>query len=262
MTINSIKKSVRNLLFRLKYGNKKTHKIEIEGRKVCFSVDDEISKHWFYPRYGDSMHEPGTTKVFSRIARESDVIIDVGSHIGWFSCIAGVVSDGEVHAFEMNKKYYERCVINSEINKLENVHINNVAVTNSRRVVNFDKNHPSLVGKEKNEEVKTTTIDRYMEEKGIESDLIKIDVEGKEFDVLRGAKKEIKKSRPKMIIEIHPKYLERAKENMGSLFYILPKSYKLYEIKEFGKYKNKVRKIKQQCFHPKENTSILAKPKE
>lgn len=262
--IERAKQAVKEIMFEFKYGMKKTHEIYIEGEKVCFSVEDEASKRWFYPRYADSMHEPGTTQVFAHLAKKSNVIFDVGSHIGWFSCIAGVISDGQVHSFEMNKKYYERSIRNTKINGIDNINVQNIAVTRSKGVEEFDEDHSSLFGKVKNGiKIKSTSLDNYSEEKEIRPDLIKIDVEGKEVEVIKGAKNTIQKSKPKMIIELHPNYLKEASEGMDFLFSFLErKEYEVWKIKDFREERAKSEKIELEDFRPSRNTSILAQPKE
>jgi len=51
--------------------------------------------------------------------------------------------------------------------------------------------------------VNNIIIDNYVKEKQIKPTFIKIDVEGAEFEVLKGAKQTLKKFKPVLVIEIH-----------------------------------------------------------
>jgi FkbM family methyltransferase len=49
-----------------------------------------------------------------------------------------------------------------------------------------------------------TTIDRLCEEIGVHPDLLKIDVEGYEFNVLQGSERVLREDRPAIFLELHP----------------------------------------------------------
>jgi FkbM family methyltransferase len=55
-------------------------------------------------------------------------------------------------------------------------------------------------------EVPVTTIDAYCRSHNIRPSLIKIDVEGFEFNVLNGARDTLKQFRPSVLIELHPMF--------------------------------------------------------
>ena len=54
--------------------------------------------------------------------------------------------------------------------------------------------------------VPVTTIDAYCQAKKIRPSLIKIDVEGFEFNVLNGARNTLKEARPSILVELHPMF--------------------------------------------------------
>ncbi len=58
-------------------------------------------------------------------------------------------------------------------------------------------------------EIPLDTIDRLCAERGFEPDLIKIDVEGYELEVLRGAERVLSQGKPDLFLEAHPRALER-----------------------------------------------------
>lgn len=58
-------------------------------------------------------------------------------------------------------------------------------------------------------EVEMTSVDREVEQLGIEPDLLKIDVEGYEYEVLVGAKRLLEERRPPICLELHLDLLEQ-----------------------------------------------------
>jgi FkbM family methyltransferase len=58
-------------------------------------------------------------------------------------------------------------------------------------------------------EVEMTSVDREVEQLGIEPDLLKIDVEGYEYEVLVGAKRLLEKRKPPICLELHLDLLDK-----------------------------------------------------
>jgi FkbM family methyltransferase len=73
---------------------------------------------------------------------------------------------------------------------------------------NGEIGHPCFFGDEsKQEGVKSISLDKFITDTNIIPSLIKIDVEGAEFNVLNGAKELLSQYKPKIILEIHNNYL-------------------------------------------------------
>ena len=60
-------------------------------------------------------------------------------------------------------------------------------------------------------------LDNFVKENSIIPDVIKIDVEGSEFNVLDGAEL-ILKRRPKIIISLHPEHLKLLNRNVSEIY--------------------------------------------
>jgi FkbM family methyltransferase len=141
--------------------------------------------------------------------REGMTVFDVGAYLGevtmLFSKFAG--STGRVHSFEASSASFKRLSTMCSTLFHNNVTLNHVAVLDHVGMVKlniYDDKNMSLntvasrplqnygidlmpVG---NEEVMATTIDQYCESAGIvHVDLLKIDVEGAEYQVLLGARR-------------------------------------------------------------------------
>jgi FkbM family methyltransferase len=76
------------------------------------------------------------------------------------------------------------------------------------------KNKDSIYNKIVKEQV---TLDSFVEKNGCIPGLIKIDVEGAEINVLRGAKSVLREYHPEIIISVHPKHLEVLGYSVGEL---------------------------------------------
>lgn len=129
------------------------------------------------------------------------VVFDVGANHGdWLATIRAISSDVRVHAFEP-----QSALARSILAKHPDVVVNNVAVGENTGILElFDyadhpgSQHASLVhgvigevhrARTRSTTVPVTTIDSYCAERRITRiDLLKIDVEGFELQVLKGAK--------------------------------------------------------------------------
>ena len=142
------------------------------------------------------------------------VLLDVGASTGSYSLLPLVVEGLKVHSFEPSKAF-EVLTNNIELNNLnDSVVLNNVAVSNEvgkgmfYEVVSKDDSclalsmlggRPADHKRTKEYKVQVTTIDEYC--KNIQVDAIKIDVEGNELNVLKGAIETIKRDRPVIMFE-------------------------------------------------------------
>lgn len=169
-----------------------------------------------YPLRGD--FEPDETRLAMRFAERSRVIIDVGGNFGWYAChLASVMTSGEIHIFEPVPAMMEELTENLALNAKSGVRpvLNGVCLSDDAGETEFFI--PEKLGaafaslalpvtgpKCRKIRVRTTTLDAYCEEKELGPvDLLKIDVEGAELLVLKGATKLLNgPSKPAILIEI------------------------------------------------------------
>ncbi len=172
---------------------------------------------WFYPRYADGRcHEPLATRRFLDEVTKSKVVVDVGANLGWFTCIAASMNrTTKVYSFELDAVNYELCLRNIKLNHLNNVCLENTAVTNVDDELKYEKesrNFASTVhrlGKKASISVTVEGIrlDSHFSDKN-QPELLKIDVEGAEQLVLEGMEDILRGDSLRTIfIEIHPKWL-------------------------------------------------------
>lgn len=141
--------------------------------------------------------------------REGMTVFDVGANVGeltmLFSRFAGAA--GIVHAFEPSARAFERLETICRAASLRNVRLNRLALAEEEGPVSlhvYDDDYMSWNTRAVRpleaygidvkplavEEVSATTVDLYCERNGVEEiDLLKIDVEGAEFQVLAGLRR-------------------------------------------------------------------------
>lgn len=148
--------------------------------------------------------EPETVKFFERYLRQGMVVLDIGAHLGEYTLRAGriVGNQGHVYAFEPNSTLVEIVRQNIKHNGLENVTTVAVAIADQDGEMDFEivsessvSSLSSTVASSKHRvaetiRVKSLTLDAWWASIGYpEIDMIKIDVEGAEYLVFKGADK-------------------------------------------------------------------------
>lgn len=152
--------------------------------------------------------------------KENDTVIDVGANVGEISLrAANIVGNkvGKIYSFEPDHINFNRFLNNMKINAVKNITPINKGLGNVDGVFNLsvvDENNRGMNRiVESNESLNTSKIeviilDNYIKLKNITRvDLIKIDTEGFEMNVIKGAKDLLKRFRPVLFIELDEKNL-------------------------------------------------------
>lgn len=148
----------------------------------------------------------------------NDFVVDAGANIGAYS-YAFLKKANFVLSFESNPEAYECLKYN--LKSFENSFCYNLALGSMAGKVEIVKDinaGASHCKMSPNGTVDMITIDSFNLQK---CDFIKIDCEGFEVDILRGAIKTIQKFHPKMYIEVNRGALERAGATASDLFNFL-----------------------------------------
>lgn len=185
-----------------------------DGSKYFCAIKDVLRVNlWDYDEY-DSLE--------SHIPRKGWIVIDVGAFCGLFSIKAArrVGLEGRVYAFEPNPMVFWWLKRNIELNRVKNIVAMPIALgslmgyarlnipSDNLGAASLLPSHLCRLGlrSSKNVSVKLWTLDEVFERiiKEDSADLIKIDVEGAEIDILRGASRVLRDRKIKRwIIEIH-----------------------------------------------------------
>lgn len=152
--------------------------------------------------YGSYIKERNVEEALLEEAKNCKIIFDIGANIGYYTCqFAKIIEgDGNVFAFEPLSYQWQKLNENIKLNNLNNVIPDKKIVSNNterQRVYYTDEKNSgkSSIGihSDHYEDVDSTTIDLIVEAHEINSiDLVKIDVEGHEFNVLKGAKESLR----------------------------------------------------------------------
>jgi FkbM family methyltransferase len=162
------------------------------------------------------------------LPKQGDIVVDIGAHMGRYTIISSkrVGANGKVVAIEAHPSNFEMLNSNIKLNQLTNVTPLNYAVYSKETKIKLylpDEEsgytmHHSIMSNyvftkykdktgDKFVEVSTNTLDYLLQLKGItDVNWIKIDVEGAEFEVLKGATNVLSKSKDiSLLIEVHGK---------------------------------------------------------
>lgn len=142
------------------------------------------------------MWEKATTALLIELLRNDVDLIDVGANIGWHSVVAGhqLGARGQVHSFEPEQQNLEKLHANVALSGLGNVVVNEWALSDSSRVdiLNLSADNlgdhrlgPLRAGR-RTVSVEVRRLDDYT---GVRCRplVIKLDVQGSEWHVLRGS---------------------------------------------------------------------------
>jgi FkbM family methyltransferase len=158
--------------------------------------------------------EPEVLRAVTDIVKPGMTVIDIGAHIGYYTLLFAkcVGPNGRVVAFEPLPVNFELLKRNIQLNELNYVQIFSQAVfsRNEELILSVpdDLPHSGDASVYKNSGTKqfrvpAIALDTFCESAGLRPDILKMDVEGAEYDVLMGAEKTIDRFQPKLLIELH-----------------------------------------------------------
>ncbi len=184
----------------------------IAGRQgyVLFNANDHyIGK--CLAEYGE--WSPGETDLFQRLVRPGNHVIDAGAHVGVHTlAFARLVGPrGRVFAFEPQRLLHQTLAANVALNSVCNVYTHHMALgaksgslwladdVDYSRAANFGGVRLAAVSRRADDErpryrLPMVRLDDFYDQPRL--DFLKIDVEGMEADVLRGAEGLIRRHRP------------------------------------------------------------------
>lgn len=149
----------------------------------------------------------GMEWVINRYAKPETTVIDVGANLGFMTlCLADKVgSRGSVISVEPNIEIHDYINQLLHLNAIDNVSLINCACSEKEGVARFAidrKNHTmSKLDSSGDREVRLVPIDYLVSSDDVPISFIKVDVEGHEVEVFRGAKKTLLYKRPVLVFE-------------------------------------------------------------
>lgn len=149
-------------------------------------------------------------KLLSKLKDQSNLVVyDVGANYGFLSLVWGKISasaGGKVYSFEPSPTVSLVTEKNFSINNMENIEFHKKAIGNMNGSIDLydGKTSSNVLQKKDFKPVKVdiVSLDEFTRNRGIDRiDLIKIDVDGIEYDILQGAKEILNKHKPILIVE-------------------------------------------------------------
>jgi FkbM family methyltransferase len=208
----------RQLTFRPRIINRR-----IAGEEIQFFVGDLFGADWYGPR-----HDPWPELEWIKAngIQRGDCVIDCGANHGFttvlFARWAG--PEGLVYAFEPYQHNVEILRKNLKLNNVDNVRVRPVAVgaENATATLGIHPNAAILKNPKAGQriaQVPLRRLDDEIDEKKV--DFMKVDVEGFELEVLKGAQR-ILAGRPRLALEVHVCMYENKAEELEELFGLIP----------------------------------------
>lgn len=199
--------------------NKRNIKLFWGKTFVADLLDEDIIIQYIFGALAYSEAEYRLTKFLIKNLKDKDIFYDIGANYGFYSYLAGEFCS-EVHLFEPLPDIFEN--INFNLSSDKKFFLNNLAlsdkvgkdtllISRSSGVSTLNNKFANLrtdvpVGSYNNSvEINTITLDLYCQSKN-KPTIIKLDVEGAEELVLRGAENFLKENSPILIMEVCSSY--------------------------------------------------------
>lgn len=199
----------------------------IEGDiRINTSLSDHIEAQLFWQGFQEA--DQGVLRLIKKHLSPDGVFIDIGANIGSFTLVAAKIARrGKIHAFEPSAHHFSRLSENIALNGFDNVTLNMKGLNDRARTATLFL--PRTQGRMNNsgaaslystdmdndlqvtEEIELILLDDYVSSHCIDRvDLVKIDIEGAEFNALKGAINTLEKFRPIVLMELDLYSLEKA----------------------------------------------------
>ncbi len=169
-------------------------------------------------------YEPEQSAAFLREFKPGQMFFDIGANIGYYTLLGAklVGPAGAVFAFEPSIRNLSCLHRHLLLNGSTNVSVLAAACSDAPTLASFsagpnfgeghlDAGDSSASGAASGTWtlVPTVTVDSVVARIGIAPDIMKIDVEGAEMEVLRGAENTLQNKRPKIFLSVHSSELRR-----------------------------------------------------
>jgi FkbM family methyltransferase len=195
--------------------------------------------------------ERSTVTTLQKLARPGSVIFDIGANVGahTLGLARSAGPQGRVYAFEPARLVFAKLQRNLTLNpKLQaRTQVHQILFTAepgehlpaqiyaSWPLVTEEGVHPKLRGRLVDTSgARVDTLDSFVEHEGIERlDLIKIDVDGHEYPVLKGGARTLTRFRPILLMEMSPYVQDEQKHGFAALVALLRE--REYSLQEAGR---------------------------
>ncbi len=184
--------------------------------------------------------EKNTIKFLKNNIQKGNVVLEIGANIGAHSLIMAnlVGNNGHVIAVEPTQYAIDKLKMNISLNSnISNITLIEKVISDSET---SDEDTFNSDWKKNSEQsphkisFKSTTVDKLVKEFKLNRvDLLKIDVDGYDFKVLKGAKETIRNYKPTIFVELCEYTLQKKGESIADIFSFLDElEYKCFDENE------------------------------
>ncbi len=200
----------------------------IKNEDGLFYLPKKFKSVWVVSSYGEE-------ELRDYFNIKKGIFIDVGANVGKYSIMVGnrLKNNGKVISIEPEINNFLTLKENIKLNKLNNVILENSACSEKNGLVQlYLSDYPgqhSIYRKTKHRiKVRSVKLDDLIKKYSLKKvNLIKIDVEGAEIDVLKGAENILKKFKPKIIFECYGENYPKVKALLKKYGYKIKKISKI-----------------------------------
>ncbi|MBP2112944.1 FkbM family methyltransferase [Paenibacillus silagei] len=194
----------------------------------------------------DGFVEREESRLLSVLIREGFEVLDIGANYGWYSTLfaQAVGQSGRVHSFEPVSPTFAELSRNIQLNNLQNVILNQVALSDYNGeaeiylpVRSGSEDAALIIDPALQHETyhcRVQTLDTYIEQQQISHiDLVKIDIEGGELKALKGMEQYLQRhhEKPLLMLEATEVLALRFGNSISDVFRFLKQyQYQLFQL--------------------------------
>ena len=204
--------------FRQKMGTAETHEdvdliIPMLGRQLRVPASDrDLVPHLLQHR----CWEPHLTRYLRRELKPSDVFLDAGANVGYFTVLCAPLV-ARVLAFEPVARNHRYCQSNIALNQLANVELHQLGLWHTEALVPLRGDSPGVNAaiaaspdSAGADSIRVGPFDTLVSTGRVNLsrlDVVKMDVEGAELSALQGMRDTLGRFRPRIVMELNPPML-------------------------------------------------------
>lgn len=203
--------------------------------------------------FTDGVYEPEILKLLGSNLKAGDIFIDIGANIGQHSMFCSYFCK-QVYSFEPVKKLFDQFNESIAKNEIHNITSYNYALGDADGEIPMYSNGSSMAtssivsttGKHFIQNVEVVKLDDVYKKLGIDgASLVKVDVEGYEFNVLKGAENFLKKYKPKIVIEFSPYFYRRTDPSISQkiIDFLTGLGYELYDLDDVNSVRRQINNL-------------------
>lgn len=195
---------------KLKFKLAKVLAPEIDKRLAVEEKLASVNLFGIAPWYQENLWEPPVQIVLRDLCKPGDIVFDVGANFAGLTTVMSrmVGPKGTVCAFEASPRIIDKTQRNLALSGCNNVQLfHNAVYSTSHETVkiylgsHLNDSIYSENGEGSAYKVKTIALDDFIEHTNLVPNLLKMDIEGAEFDAIKGLEKTLTTAKPHLVLE-------------------------------------------------------------